>query len=178
MSITLISTVTVGSGGVANIDFTSISGSFTDLMILISARSASSANAYSEIGMYFNGASYPDATASFRTLEGTGSSVASNSVTTYLSAGWANGSGTTANSFSNNTIYIPNYAGSAQKSYSKDSVIENNATAGYQHMVAGKSTITAAITSIRLNAESTYAIGSTATLYGVLKGSSGGVTVS
>ncbi len=178
MTMTLIQTYTVGTA-TADISFTSISGSFTDLMLVIAGRSTSSSNAYSEIGMYFNGATYPDTTATFRTLEGSGSgSGTSNSVSNYLSAGWNCGSGMTANTFSNNTVYIPNYAGSTQKSVSVDSVSETNATAAYQRIIAGKSTITAAITSIRLNAETAFAVGSTVTLYGVTKGSLAGVTVS
>ncbi len=173
---TLIATSTVGTA-VADIEFLSIPGTYTDLMIVISGRSTSSANAYSESGMYFNGATYPDATANFRTLEGTGSGVSSNSISNYLSAGWNCGSGMTANTFSNNVVYIPNYAGSTQKSVSVDSVSENNATSAYQRIIAGKSTITSAITSIRLNAETAWGVGSTATLYGITKGS-GGATVS
>lgn len=177
MAITLISTVTVGTA-TADISFTSISGSYTDLMLVVSGRSTVSVNAYSEIGMYFNGATFPDATSTFRTLEGTGSSVASNSVSNYLSGGWNCGSGMTANTFSNNTIYIPNYAGTTQKSISVDSVSETNATAAYQRIIAGKSTLSSAITAIRLNAETAFAVGSTVSLYGVTKGSSSGVTVS
>ncbi len=176
MTMTLIATTTLTSTA-ADISFTSIAGTFTDLFITIAGRSTSSANAYSEIGMYFNGATYPDGTANFRTLEGTGSSVASNSVSNYMSAGWNCGSGMTANTFSNNSVYIPNYAGSTQKTYSVDSVSETNATAAYQRIIAGKSTTTSAITSIRFNAETAFAIGTTISVYGILKGS-GGATVS
>jgi hypothetical protein len=67
---------------------------------------------------------------------------AGNSVTT----------GQTSSTFSNDSIYIPNYAGSAYKSYSADGVVENNATGAFATFNAGLWSNTAAITSITLTA--------------------------
>jgi hypothetical protein len=84
----------------------------------------------------------------------------------------------TANTFGSITAYIPNYAGSTNKSVSLDSVSENNATAAYQRITAGLWSSTAAITQITFTSpDGNWATGSTASLYGVTKGSSGGVTV-
>jgi hypothetical protein len=47
-------------------------------------------------------------------------------------------------------MYIPNYAGSSNKSVSIDAVTENNATAAEANLVAGLWSSTAAITSITL----------------------------
>lgn len=176
MAITKISTITVGSGGAASIDFTSIPGTYTDLFLVCSLRASS---ATEDTGMLrFNG----DSGANYvrRGLYGTGSSAASFAqTTTFIAAGGYAASDFTANTFSNQSIYIPNYSGSTYKSTSTDAVSENNATRAYQYIWAGIWNNTAAITSMSLSASSgNLAENSTATLYGVLKGSSGGVTVS
>jgi hypothetical protein len=74
----------------------------------------------------------------------------------------------TANTFSNGEIYIPNYAGSNYKSWSSDAVTENNATSADMSLVAGLTSITAAITSITIaGAAGNLVQYSTAYLYGV-----------
>lgn len=171
----LIQTVTVGSGGAASIDFTSIPATFTDLVLVTSLRSARSAG-FEEYRIYFNGA---NSNLSTRYLEGDGSSAASGTpVGGFIGIG--NSSTSTSNTFSNQQVYIPNYAGSTTKSYSSDSVSEANATTAYSDIVAGLWNQTAAITSITLvnGTSSNWLQYSSASLYGILKGSSGGVTVS
>jgi len=66
-------------------------------------------------------------------------------------------------------LYIPNYAGSANKSASSDSVRENNATGSIQlRLVASLWSNAAAITSVKLVPDyGNFAIYSTATLYGI-----------
>jgi len=174
VSMTLISTVTVGSGGAATIDFTSIPQTYTDLQILLSARSATTSE--DDIRCRFNGdtaSNYP-----FRSLYGTGASAGSGSGTlNFLYMGVTNSSTMTANTFSNHSLYIPNYTGSTSKSASSDSVDENNATGATQLLIASRWTGTAAITSITLSgASGNLAQYSTASLFGILKGS-GGATV-
>jgi hypothetical protein len=67
-------------------------------------------------------------------------------------------------------MYIPNYASSNYKSFSIDSVTENNGTVAYQIMHAGVWSNTAAITSLTITAAGgNLAQYSTATLYGVYK---------
>lgn len=171
----LIQTVTVGSGGAASIDFTSIPATFTDLVLVTSLRSARSAG-FEEYRIYFNGA---NSNLSTRYLEGDGSSAASGTpVGGFIGIG--NSSTSTSSTFSNHQVYIPNYAGSTTKSYSSDSVSEANATTAYSDIVAGLWNQTAAITSITLvnGTSSNWLQYSSASLYGILKGSSGGVTVS
>ena len=84
----------------------------------------------------------------------------------------------TANTFGNSVIYIANYAGSTYKSFSKDSITENNATAADQGVGAGLWSNTAAITSLSLTVTSNMVAGSTFSLYGITKGSDGIVTTS
>jgi len=79
-------------------------------------------------------------------------------------------SGTTASTFGNAEIYLPNYAGNTNKSASIDMVSEQNATSTYMGLVAPLWSNTAAITSITLTgASGNLAQYSTATLYGIKK---------
>ncbi len=156
------STVTVGAGGAANITFSSIPATFTDLKLVISARNATA----SLTGMYI---SFNGSTASFtdKYIEGNGASASSGSISRYL--GVENSGSATANTFSNGEVYIPNYAGSANKSFSVDNVSENNGTTAYADFNAGLWSNTAAITSISLEifTAQNFAQYSTATLYGI-----------
>ena len=170
MSMTKIATVTVGAGGASSIDFTSIPQGFTDVMVMLSARLVDS----SPLGLYitFNGSS---SNFTSRGLEGSGTSASS--WTRNNQIGGANGG--TSNTFSSTAVYIPNYAGSTNKSFSAESTPEVNATANYITIEAALWSQTAAITSIGLTANTTNFVQySTATLYGITKGSLAGVTVS
>jgi len=159
-----IATVTVGSGGAANIEFTSIVNTYTDLVILASTRSTS--GGATDGSVYFNG----DTTAanySRRVLYGDGSAAASASVSNarFLIV---NADGTTASTFANSLIYIPNYTSSNNKSVSSEGVEENNATGAIAAMNAGLWNNTAVINAIRLVPTSgNFAQYSTATLYGI-----------
>jgi hypothetical protein len=166
---TLISTTTVGSGGAANITFSSIPQTFTDLFILFSMRS--SANDQNG-GLTFNtGGTY-----TYRWLIGAGSGTppsGTGGISFNIGA-----SAFTTNTFGNGSITIPNYSGSAIKSWSADSVTENNATLSYAGIVTGAWSSTAAITSLVLAPlGGSFIENSSASLYGILKGS-GGATVS
>ena len=161
---TKIASVTVGSGGASSIDFTSIPSTYTDLVLKLSGRSTANDN-WANIS--FNGS-----TASFssRGLYGDGSSAGSYSRSDNVNTIANDSSTSTASTFSNGEIYIPNYAGSNNKSYSVDSVTENNATAALTSLVAGLRSNTAAITSITLTPNGgNFAQYSTATLYGINK---------
>ncbi len=158
-----LQTVTVGAGGSASISFTSIPQTYTDLKLVISPRNTA-ANNYGTIT--FNGSS---SSFSRRILYGTGSSTASTAPNNAESL-TINDSGTTASTFANYEMYIPNYASSNYKSFSIDSVTENNGTVAYQIMHAGVWSNTAAITSLTITAAGgNLAEYSTATLYGVYK---------
>jgi len=174
MSMTKIATVTVGVLGAASIDFTSIPGTMTDLVLAISARTNRLGTA-DGILISFNGST---SSFSYRALRGSGSAASSFSGSRLL--GDLTGSTATSNTFASLSVTIPNYAGSTNKSYSSDSVSEQNATEAFQYAIAGLWSNTAAITGITLTPEvgSAFAQYSTATLYGVTKGSLAGVTVS
>jgi hypothetical protein len=170
---TLVETKTLASAA-AWIEFASIPQDATDLLVVVSAR-ASSGGLADGVAIRFNvvGTGY-----TARRLYGYNSSVASddNATGDFI----INGPTSTSDTFSNTQFYIPNYAGSINKSYSNEGVAETNATNVFIGMTAGQWSNTAAITSLRLSAESTsnLVIGSMASLYKITKGSSGGVVVS
>ena len=162
---TLISSVTVGSGGAASIEFTSIPATYTDLCLVYSLR-GNIAGSNDECNILINGAtsSYTN-----RYLQGNGTSASSgSSYTTKIYTGETDGSTATANTFGNGSAYFPNYAGSNYKSLSTDGVSENNAASAYTNLSANLWSNTAAITSISLQAYSgTWLQYSTAYLYGI-----------
>jgi hypothetical protein len=168
-TMTLISSVTVGSGGAASIDFSSIPATFTDLCLKVSVRNTG-AYPYDYIFLRFNGSSA--ASYSSRMLQGDGSSASSNSYSseTYIRVGYQDAGNNTANTFGNTEIYIPNYTSSNNKSTSSDSVQENNATASNVVLVAGLWSNTAAINQVTLlPSVASFAQYSTAYLYGISK---------
>ena len=160
---TLIASYTA-AGSVSSIDFTSIPSTYTDLAIYLSARQSRS-EVVSNTRIEFNGSS---SNLSCRYIQGTGSAAVSSSSASYLfAASPANTS--TANTFGNSFIYIPNYAGSTNKSVSWDAVTETNASNAEAYLVAGLWANTDAITSIELSSLSgdNFMEHSTAYLYGV-----------
>jgi len=165
-----IATVTVGSGGAANIEFTSIPATYTDLMILISARSNISAYR-STLSMQFNGDTANNY--SYTRLYASGSSAGSDATasTSVIVCGEVVGASSTASTFGNNAIYIPNYASSNRKSVSTDAALEtNDASNNRLSLTAALWTGTSAITSIKLfdfDTSKTFDQYSTATLYGI-----------
>jgi hypothetical protein len=161
---TLIASNTVGSGGAASVTFSSISATYTDLLLKSSTRQSSGSVAYGTLE--FNGSS---ANFTYRSIEGDGATAGSfNGATAPF--GVVTPSGYTANTFSNIEFYIPNYASSNYKSYSSDSVTENNATASYADLVAGLWSNTAAITSIKMTpGAGNFVQYSTFYLYGISK---------
>jgi hypothetical protein len=159
----LIASVAVGSGGAANIEFTSIPSTYTDLVLNLTGR-FSSGSGFSVIELNGSAANFSN-----RILEGNGSSASSfvSGNTNY--AGALDGSGDTANTFSSAQYYIPNYAGSTNKSISFEAVNETNGTTAYIDLGALLWSQTAAINAIRLKTHTgaNYAQYSTAYLYGV-----------
>ena len=160
---TLISSVTVGAGGASSIDFTSIPATYTDLLVKWSLRGSTNTT-YMTIQL--NGST------SSRTsllLFGTGSGTVNTTTTTLQSGGGQNASSYTANTFSNGELYLPNYAGSVNKSMSIDSVSENNASNADAGLTAALWSNTSAINRVTLyeGSSGTFAQYSTAYLYGI-----------
>lgn len=158
-----IASVAVGSGGAASIDFASIPSTYTDLCLKISGREATGTSLL--FTMRIN-----TSTANQSTKEVRGSGSTASSGTNTIATIDQNGSGTTASTFGNAEVYIANYAGSNNKSYSIDAISENNATSAYMRLSGGLWSQTTAINQLTLYASSgNIAQYSTATLYGILK---------
>ena len=161
---TLIETITVGSGGAASLEFTGIPQTGVDLLLKVSGRIAdtnsfnftvnsNTSSVYSQIRLFGTGS------AAYGALSASTSPIFGGYVPTDNSY--------TANTFSSNAIYFSNYASSANKSFSSDVVNEDNASFALQAIVAGSIADTNPITSIQLlpAASQTWVEHSTASLY-------------
>lgn len=160
----LIAKQTVGANGASSITFSNIPQTYTDLALLVSARADSTTTAR-DITIVPNGAS---SGMSDRVLYANGASASSYSDAA-MYAGSVPDASATASTFGNILIYCPNYAGSTQKSFSVDSVTENNGTTAVAQLIAGLWTGTSAITSLVLapTASKNFVQYSTFYLYGV-----------
>ena len=172
----LIQTITLSSAQ-ANIEFTSIPQTFTDLVILTSLRTSGTESNSIVTRIRPNSATSGLST---RVLNGSGSGTPSSFSDTNAYAAFQAVSGYTANTFQNGQIYIPNYSSTTTaKSMSVDSVSENNATLARQMIAANLWNSTTAITSLLIIPEfGNFESGTTISLYGILKGSDGITTAS
>ncbi len=166
-NMTLITSVTVGSGGAASVTLPAtgtIPQTYTDLKLVYSAR-ATVAGTQEFINISFNGNT---SNYSLRSLQGDGSAASSNAWN-FRWIGYAVGSTATASTFSNGELYIPNYTSSNYKSFSGDNVTENNTTNAQSILTANLWSDTAAITTIALSVQggSNFVEGSTFYLYGI-----------
>lgn len=166
----LIQTITVGSGGASTIEFTSIPQDGTDLLLVMSLKGPTDSSAYTGRFTFNNDTSSSYVT---RNLRGNGSSTSSQTESYYYGVQYSPASSI----FMSHQIYVPNYAGSTNKSFSSDGVSENNATTSWQTITAGIWPQTSAITSIQIIGVGSFEQYSTASLYKFTKGS-GGATVS
>jgi hypothetical protein len=167
---TLVSTVTVGSGGAASISFTGIASTSTDIMVVLSGRNTSTTDAFSvSLNNDTTSGNYQ-----YCNLYGRGSSTPGSGSSSGRFMGQVNTSSTTANTFSTQKIYFPNYASSLQKSFSSDWSWEDNATYNFMAIGAQFWTGTAAISTVTFTTNSnSWAEGSIASLYLITKGSGG-----
>lgn len=171
MSMTLIGHVELGSTQNALV-FDNIPQSYTDLSLVFSLR-ATDGGLTDAVDIDLNDTGLT----SLRWLRGDGSSI--DSLTVNDRIGQVPAAGSTANTFSNGQIYIPNYTASAAKAINVDFVSENNGTTAFQFFVNALWNNTSAITKIKLFARDTNFVQySTATLYGITKGSDGTTVVS
>lgn len=165
---TLINSTTIGAGGATSIEFTSIPATYTDLTVVCSLRTTRSF-AYDDPILQFNNNT---SNYSYTVLRGTGSAASSYraSSTTFIYLGECNGDTSTASTFSNQSIYIPNYTSSSNKPISIASSQEDNTTAAYSDAIAGLWANSSAITSLKISIASSGASFkqySSAYLYGI-----------
>ena len=160
---TLIEAKTLGSA-VSSVTFSSIPSTYTDLNLLCSIRTSRGGIAEN---MLFT---FNSSTSSFssKILVGQGGGGIDNAAIARF-AGVADGDTATSNTFASFSIYIPNYASSNYKSYSADTVMENNSSDAYAVLTAGLWSDTSAISGITLTPAigSNLMINSTFYLYGI-----------
>lgn len=177
-----ISRVDVPSGGASSIVLNNIPQDYTDLVIFYSLRH--SAGAVDPGNFYFNtdtGANY-----SMKLALGDGSGYGSFGNSNYIaqynnwSALFLNPSAATANTFNNVKVHIPNYSStSVNKIVSIEGANENFATSAFTFFSMGVWNSNSAINAVTITGSTgTIVEHSSATLYGILKGSDGTTTVS
>jgi len=159
----LLEKIVVGAAGASSVTFSNIPQTgYTDLVLKTSTRNSGSnvgnysaftiAGAYTPSGLFLRG-------------NGTVAS-AGNSQYGQMETGGA----ATASSFSNTETYFPNYTSATYKPLTTDSVVENNATEGYDNFSTGLVSNNSAITSLTITAATgTFVQYSTFHLYGVAK---------
>ena len=165
-AMTLISTITAGAGGAAQIDFLSIPQTGKDLLLLTSLRTTRS-ELQDNFYMMVNNTS----STNYNKIRLTGYNTAVQSSSETGSLFWQvetmiPGNLANANTFGSHASYFANYSGSARKTVSFDGAGENNANTAAPGMAALQFSSTAAITSISLlQFGGNFAQGSTASLY-------------
>jgi hypothetical protein len=156
----------------ASVTFANIPQSgYTDLKIVISGRTAGTGT-WGLVYVSPNGAT---TSLTSKILFGYGSGQGSASYSSNSAIwGYLSGTDSTVSTFSNTEFYIPNYnSTSTSKSFSVDSVSENNATDARQSMTAGLWSSNSAITSLTFTPKdsadltTSFAAGSTFSLYGL-----------
>lgn len=159
-----IATQTLGSA-VATVTFSSIPSSYTDLVLISNAASTGTSiyNTYVQFNADTSGTSY-----SSTVLEGNGTAALS---TKYTNRAWiyVDAYGTLTNSFSNNAILnVQNYANTSTYKTLIGRTNRASGTNAETVAVVGLWRSTAAISTLLYTVDSsTFAIGSTFTLYGI-----------
>ena len=153
------------TGSVGSISFNSIPSTYTDLLIKFSGRTDYTGASNDGVKISFNGST---TTFTTRFLYGDGSAASSNTSLNYT-GGITGANSATSNTFGSGEIYIPNYAGSTNKSVSLDTVNENNATSALAMLSATLWSTTSAITSVTLTPSfgNNWLQYSTAYIYGI-----------
>jgi hypothetical protein len=171
----LIARQTVGAGGAASVTFSNIPQTFTDLKLVTSIRGTSGSYFTQGTRLTFNSSTSGYSTVVLKNI-GANSAVSGFNdygVTSASIGVFGNNAASTANTFNNAEIYIPNYTGSNNKSFSIDTVSEHNGNGGYEiqmGIAGGLLSNTAAITSITLTpqtGEGNYAEFTELSLYGI-----------
>ena len=156
----LIEAKTLASAA-ASVTFSSIPQTYTDIKFVLSLRSAT-ADTRDSIYIKPNNST---SNLTYRYIRSDGSSVSSNT----LDRVDIDAANATANTFGNLEIYIPNYASANYKSFSIDTVTENNAVEAYAGLHAWLWSDTTAISSMvfaNLSAAN-FVTNSTFYLYGI-----------
>lgn len=170
-----IQTIDVGSDSPSTVLFSAIPQTYDDLILTFSTRSTLSENA-GYVMLDFN---QDTSNTTQRHLHGGGSSAAAYTYTNQAFF-YVAGANLTSNTFSNGSIYIPNYTLTGNKTANIDTVTENNSTAAVQNLTTHLWSGNAALTSIRLvmansalTRTGSFSQHSSFSLYGIKRGALG-----
>jgi hypothetical protein len=160
MTMSLVSTVEISSGGVSSIQFSSIPQTGLDLLIVCSLRSTRSSSA-SQLSISTNGAGGTGSAKTYRN-QNNGDSTSNIFIVFFPAAS------STSNTFGSASFYLTDYQSSNTKALSVEYVQENNTSSTNQEtgIVAANNNANAAITSFAINdLAGNFAQYSTASLY-------------
>jgi len=165
-SYVLLEKIVVPAAGASSVTFSNIPQTgYTDLLLKISVRSDRASSTWDNSQLSINGST---ANMSGRLLRGNGSTASSSTLTSFT-IGDIPAVNATASTFASQEVYIPNYAGSTNKSASVDSVGENNATNAVNDLFANLWSQTTAINQLNVFSgnSANFVANSTFYLYGV-----------
>lgn len=155
----------------STITFSSIPSSYTDLILVCSAKNSRSDIAVSAMNMTFNNTGGTAYSFTELTVTGLSSSTAGSaraSSTSSISDIYISTDAGTANTFNTVEIYIPNYSGATNKIVGISSNMERNSDYAYTAQIAGLFSDTTAINRIDLTAGGySFVSGSRFDLYGI-----------
>lgn len=158
-----IASTSVTTATAANIEFTNIPQTYTDLVVLINARATRTGFPADDLIIQFNGSTTGY---SGRRAYANGTGVSSDSLTDIR--GFVSDADSTSNAFGSNQFYIPSYTSSNNKVVSLEGVAETSASNAPMVICNGLWSNTAAITSIKMFANNSNLVQhSTFTLYGI-----------
>lgn len=164
----LIAKSVLGSSA-SSITFSSVPGTYTDLYLVASLRS-SQADTVGYAGLRFNGDNGNNYSGRYLNGNGSGGRGSASYTSNRIYGQGTGGDSSTTDTFASLEFYIPNYAGSTNKSVSMTNMNETNATAAYMTIVAGLWSNTAAITEVTLVYPGyNFLTNSSAYLYGITK---------
>ena len=157
------------SSATASIQFTSIPQTYADLLLKVSAR-ANVSGGWTNVMIGINGSTSNITWLGLYGYSNTSKGSNTNSVSRVI--GNANANSSTANLFSNNELYIPNYTSATAKSFTSDSIVASNDSTNpilVLDALLWNPATQAAITSLTLtnSAPGDFVSGSTFYLYGI-----------
>jgi hypothetical protein len=162
----------VFSAGVGAVSLNNIPQTYTDLKVVVSQRNGTSSNVAENLAIRFDDS---NTVYSNTVMYGSGSGVASsrssaNGFISYTTGLFINGGTSTANTFAQYEVYIPNYTSNIFKQFTIDAVTENNATEAYASLSAGLYRNISPITKVFVQGYSVSASdNTTVTIYGIAK---------
>jgi len=159
------------SSSQATVTFSSISSSYTDLVLRISART-DRASAYDDVLLRINGNSAVSYSNTYLRGSGSTANSARNNISTSLAiVSSADGNNATASTYGSLEIYIPSYTVAQNHPISAFGVQEGNQAAMFLATTAGLARVASAITQIDISPFTgpNFISGSTFYLYGIKK---------